>query len=751
MTPKKPKRPRAKSPSRPTPPGETPGTQGAYSLVIVESPAKARTIQRYLGPSFRVSSCMGHIRDLPRSKIGIDVESGFRATYTVPKNRKLLVQELKKSARKAQTVYLAPDPDREGEAIAWHLSEVLELPLEKFRRVTFHEITAKAIQQAFEHPTSIDPDKVNAQQARRILDRLVGYKLSPLLWKKIAKRLSAGRVQSVAVRLIVEREREITDFRPEEYWKIAAQLLSSPEAPPFQATLVEIDGEAVRTSAQPASVHVAHREQADAIAQGLHQERFQVAAIQRRTKTDTPPPPFITSTLQQQAANRMGFTTKKTMRIAQDLYEGMPLGDEGPTGLITYMRTDSVRMAPEALAECRQWIQKQLGDDYLPAHPRAYRSGKGAQEAHECIRPTSFGRTPQSIQAHLQPDQFKLYRLIWNRAVASQTAEAKIDQTTVHIKAGIYRLNASGSVVRIPGYHKITPARDPKGESPPLPVLQEDQALIREKIEPSQHFTQPLPHYTEASLVRTLEKLGIGRPSTYAPIISTIQDRGYVVKREKKLQPTELGTLVTDKLLLHFPNIMDVRFTSQMEDELDQIEGGKRPWQEVLDTFYRPFVHSLERAQTEMQDQRTEASPAQGPCQRCGKPMVIKWSRRGRFLACSGFPECRNTQSLDAEGQALPAEVTDRICPLCSRPMAVKMGRYGKFLACSGYPDCRQTQPMPTNVRCPKEGCTGELVQRRARKGGRRFYGCSKYPDCDYITNTLPEKTEGAEKETKPT
>ncbi|HHT9110693.1 MAG TPA: type I DNA topoisomerase [Candidatus Brocadiaceae bacterium] len=752
------------------------------NMVIVESPAKAKTIGKFLGTSYFVCSSMGHIRDLPQKKLSVDVENNFTPEYKVIPGRKKLVEELLDNSKKADAIYLASDLDREGEAIAWHLSQVLELPDKKVRRVTFNEITKDAIQEAFAHPSPINMAKVNAQQARRILDRLVGYQISPLLWKKIAKGLSAGRVQSVAVRLIVEREKEIKAFRSQEYWKITAELKTlsddTAEAPAetktFKAILQKFNNE---------NIDIKNEQQAKDIVQEIQKAEFIVINVKKQEKRNNAPPPFTTSLMQQQASTRLQFSTKKTMTVAQQLYEGIDTGKEGSVGLITYMRTDSFHIADQALTSCRKFIADTYGKNYLPDKPNIHASNKkGTQGAHEAIRPTHIEYTPEFLKESLTKDQFKLYELIWNRFVACQMKPALYAVTDSEIAAETYVFKAKGRELLFDGHTRIS-GQETEKEEQILPALVKDQKLELIVLDPSQHFTQPPPRYSEASLVKTLEKMGIGRPSTYASIISTIQDRGYVKQEKRAFYATELGTLVTEKLIDHFPKIMDVKFTSHMEDELDKIEEEKTEWLNVLKEFYNPFKIDLEKALGEMKSVKGTPEESKQVCTICGQPMVVRWGKHGKFLGCSAFPKCKSTLPLDEKGEPAQPETTDQKCEKCGSPMVTKTGRHGKFLACSAYPNCKNTKSLtgettkveptnekcekcgslmvirfskkgrfmgcsaypkcrnikslPTGVKCAKEGCDGELVQRRSKKGGI-FFGCSKYPDCDYITNELP-------------
>ena len=709
------------------------------SLVIVESPAKARTINKFLGKDFTVLASVGHIKDLPKSKLGVDVEKGFEPHYEVIKSKSNTIKELKQAGKKADRIYLAPDPDREGEAIAWHIAEEVDKKREKSRRVLFNEITEKAVKEAIEHPTALDEHKVEAQQARRVLDRLVGYQVSPILWDKVRRGLSAGRVQSVAVRLICDREREIQAFVPKEYWSITAEFERRGGEPGFTAKLARKDGK---------KIEIGNEEEANQVLSELRDAQFVVSGVETKEIKRNPSPPFTTSKLQQEASRKLGFTAKKTMMLAQQLYEGVDIGEEGPVGLISYMRTDSTRISNEAIEAARELIKEKWGADYLPPRPNVYKSGKKAQDAHEAIRPTYFKYPPESVKKHLSRDQYRLYQLIWMRFMACQMSPALIDQTRAQIAAKNYVFNASGSTVRFQGFMAVyvegADVEEEKEEK--LPPLKKDDVLKLSKLTPAQHFTQPPPRYTEASLVKELEEKGIGRPSTYAAILSTIQDREYVAKEKTQLRPTELGFMVTDLLIQSFPEILDVAFTARMEEELDMIEEGKIPWRDTMKEFYGPFSESLEKAKKDMKNVKAEETPTDVLCEKCGKMMVIKWGRKGKFLACSGYPECKNTRdfTINEEGKVVPLERVEEEtgihCPKCGKPMVVKSGRFGRFLACSAYPDCKTTLPFTTGIPCPN-GDGGELVERRTKRG-RVFYSCSNYPKCEYATWELPKKTE---------
>ena len=661
------------------------------SLVIVESPAKAKTINKFLGKGYLVKASLGHVRDLPKSRLGITIDGGFRPHYVTVKGKEKVLKGLKGAAKECKRIYFATDPDREGEAIGWHLAQELASDPDQVYRVLFHEITEKAVKEAMRNPGRIDLRKVNAQQARRILDRLVGYKISPLLWRKVQKGLSAGRVQSVALRLICEREREIAVFVPEEYWSITATL-EGRLPPPFQARLHQIEGK---------KAEIKNEEQVQTILGELEGATFQVAEVIKKERRRFPVPPFITSTLQQEASRRLRFPVWKTMQVAQQLYEGIDLGPEGRIGLITYMRTDSVRSSAESVDEAREFVKARFGKDYLPPRPVVYKNKRGVQDAHESIRPTSVHREPASLRDFLNSDQLAFYTLIWSRFVASQMVPALYDSTTVDIKAGSYLFRATGSVLRFPGFMTIyEESRDEarkmeedNGLSGVLPSLEVGEVLRLHRFEPAQHFTEPPPRYTEASLVKELEERGIGRPSTYATILSIIQNRDYVVKDAGRFKPTELGMLVTDLLVESFPQVLDVEFTAGLEKQLDNIEEGKAEWQEALEEFYKPFSERLAKAERELKRVRVTPVLMDETCEKCGKPMVLRRGPYGKFLACSGFPDCTYTRRVG-----------------------------GKF---------RREREVDLKVVCPADGCSGNLVRKRSRKG-RTFYGCSRYPDCSF-------------------
>ena len=703
------------------------------SLVVVESPTKVKTIQKYLDSKYVVKASMGHVRDLPKSQLGVDPKKRFKPKYVISPTKKKVLDELKRVAEKADTLYVATDPDREGEAIGWHLAQELPFEKKKVFRITFNEITERAVKAAFQHPGKIDLKKVDAQQARRVLDRLVGYNLSPLLWDKVQRGLSAGRVQSVAVGLIVDRERQIEAFRPDEYWTLHARLRAA-RPPEFVATLREVGEEKASLPDEATTRAVMAR---------LEGARYVVRTVTRGERRRFPAPPFITSTLQQEAGRKLGFWAKKTMTIAQQLYEGIDVGGDGPVGLITYMRTDSVQVAREAQDEARRVITQRFGAEYLPDTPPAYRSRGRAQEAHEAIRPSDVAGDPRRLSRHLTKDQLALYRLIWERFMASQMQPAVYDTVAADIVASsgeaalpIALFRAQGQSVKFKGFTAVyvetvedEQAVDEDAESA-IPPLEEGEVLESLGLDPKQHFTQPPPRYTEASLVKALEELGIGRPSTYASILGTIiNDRGYVRRERRTLFPTELGVEVTDLLKPFFPEIMDVEFTAQMEDSLDRIEEGDRPWVDTIKEFYARFEPDLRRAEKEMRNVKVGTETGEA-CPECGQPLLERRGRFGKFLACSAYPDCRYTRDLSGKERAVD-EPTDQVCPTCGKPMVIKEGRYGKFIACSGYPECKTTKPVTLGIACPQPGCAGQLVARRSRRG-RVFYGCSAYPACTF-------------------
>jgi DNA topoisomerase I len=716
------------------------------ALVVVESPAKARTIGKYLGNLFTVKASVGHVKDLPKSKIGVDVENGFEPEYEVIDGKKKVVAEIRKAAREVEQVYLASDPDREGEAIAWHIAETIKDVNTNIQRVRINEITKKGVQQALAQPTTLDMHMTDAQQARRILDRLVGYEISPILWNKVQRGLSAGRVQSVAVRLVCERDNEIAAFKPDEYWSVECMARGA-EPPPFAARIWRWDGE----KAEPKT-----EAQAKEIADELAAGPAKVASVEKKERRRKPLAPFITSKLQQDAARKLRYSAKRTMALAQRLYEGVELGAEGPTGLITYMRTDSTRVSDDALAAVRAHVAETYGPEFLPETPNTYKTGERAQDAHEAIRPTLMEWPPDRVARALAEhpegnDLVRLYTLIWQRFVASQMVPAIYDQTTVDVERGRAIVRATGQVMKFAGYTKVydvAESDDEKADAADradkiLPQVAEGDPIALEQVSPEQHWTQPPPRFTEASLVKELEEDGIGRPSTYASIMSTIVDRGYVEKKEGRFFPTELGKLVNDLLVESFPEIVDAQFTAKMEADLDHVEEGTADWRKLLGTFYTPFKLDLERAKTEMRDVKREEIPTDLVCEKCGKPMVVKWGRNGRFLACQGYPECRNTkeaiQNDEGKWEAMPQQTTDEVCETCGAPMTVKRGRFGSFLACTRYPDCKTTKPISLGVKCPREGCGGFLAEKRSRRG-KPFYGCSNWQkkQCDFVAWDRP-------------
>ncbi|MGC2150569.1 MAG: type I DNA topoisomerase, partial [Terriglobales bacterium] len=784
-------------------------------LVIVESPAKAKTIQKYLGKDFTVDASFGHVKDLPKSSLGVDVEDGFETEYVVIPGKEKVLAKLKKLALSADKIYLAPDPDREGEAIAAHLAGELADDGKKtkkgkagkktgkksdesgddqrIRRVTFNEITQRAVKAAFEHPRDIDQNLVDAQQARRVLDRLVGYQVSPLLWDKVRRGLSAGRVQTVALRLIVDREREIKAFEKKEYWTIDANL-AGPKPPAFDARFVGKGEE---------KVEVTNAEDAEKIRLALENADWLVRSVEKKERRRNATPPFTTSKLQQDASRKLRFSVKRAMMIAQRLYEGVELGEEGLVGLITYMRTDSTRVAPEAIAEVREYVASEYGTQYLPESPNTYKEKKEAQAAHEAIRPTSAARHPDQVKQYLQEDEFKVYKLIWQRFVASQMNPAVFDQTTVEIdaKSGneVFWFRVTGSVMKFDGFLKVyEESKDSKDEEDEelkhkLPALEAGQKLTLKALKPEQHFTEPPPRYNEASLVKELEERGIGRPSTYATILSTIQERQYAQKVGGKFTPTEIGLVVTDLLVENFKDIFDFQYTARLEEELDEIEEGKEKWKDALAEFYKKFSKDLRYAEKHMENIKRMEKPTDEKCERCGAPLVIKWGKHGsfyacstydkedpnsctftkenpinlpdldsadmqetaqeeycencgrvmvlkrgrfgQFMACTGYPDCKTTRRLD-QGKRVPDIPLDEKCPDCGRNLIIRHGRYGEFTSCSGYPDCKYVKQNFIGMKCPLCG-EGELVEKRARKGNT-FYGCSKYPKCKFTSAAKP-------------
>ena len=714
-------------------------------LVVVESPTKVKTIKKYLGKGYNVAATVGHIRDLPSKEIGIDIEKDFKPKYRNIPGKQKVISTLKKEAGDAEEIYLAPDPDREGEAIAWHTAEVLKKKGRRFHRVLFHELTRNGIEEAMKSPEDLNSHKYEAQQARRILDRLVGYQISPLLWRKVKNGLSAGRVQSVAVRIICERERAIQIFEPEEYWSVTAHLKAD-TPPAFVAKLKRKDGKKIK---------IPDGATATAILNELAGQAIGVEKVTKKTTRRNPQPPFTTSKLQQEAIRKLRFSARKTMMVAQQLYEGVELEAGEPTGLITYMRTDSTRIAAEAADEALALIREQFGPDYAPEAPRFFKNRKKVQDAHEAIRPTSVCHTPENLKGFMTDDQFALYTLIWKRFVASQMTQALIDNNSVTIRSGAYEFSASGSVVRFPGfmtlYMSADQVRQNEQEKGVLPELAEGMALTPERFDPRQHFTQPPPRFSEASLVKELEENGIGRPSTYAAILTTIRDKGYVDKVRGYFRPSELGFIVNDLVVESFPDIFNVEFTARMEDNLDRIEAADADALKVLREFYSPFEKELDAAAEGMLSMKGVGVPTGTDCPQCGSRVHIKVGKNGPFLACSGYPDCNYSRDYtrDEKGKIQviepdPEEAVDKVCDKCGKPMVVKRGRYGNFLACSGYPECKYTQSVSTanggqstGVPCPEAGCDGELVERRSKRG-KLFYGCSRFPDCTFATWDKP-------------
>ena len=772
------------------------------SLVIVESPAKAKTINKYLGKDFEVEASLGHIKDLPKSKLGVDIEGDFSTEYVVIPGKEKVVAKLKKMAKGAIAIYLAPDPDREGEAIAAHLEEELSDGTGKkkkkggipIRRVTFNEITKKAVLEAFKHARDIDRNLVDAQQTRRVLDRIVGYQVSPLLWDKVRRGLSAGRVQTVALRLIVEREREIKAFDKKEYWTIDAHLFGS-KPPAFDARFIGRGDE---------KTEVPNEEESKKITSALEKAEWSVRNIEKKERRRSAAPPFTTSKLQQDGARKLRFSVKRVMMIAQRLYEGVELGDEGSVGLITYMRTDSVRVSDDALVEVREAIAASFGKEFLPETPNVYKSKKAAQEAHEAIRPTGVARHPDEIKQYLQEDEYKVYKLIWQRFVASQMMPAVFDQTSIDIaaKSGAesFTFRVTGSVLKFEGFLKVyEESKDAKDEEDEelkhkLPQLEVGQTLTLRELKPEQHFTEPPPRFNEASLVKELEERGIGRPSTYATIISTIVERQYVQKLGGKFTPTETGLVVTDLLVKNFAEIFDPAYTARLEEELDEIEEGKETWTDALGGFYKKFSKDLRYAEKHMENIKRMEKPTEEKCERCGSPLVLKWGKHGsfyacsgykkddpasctftkenpinlpdfdgaempetsqeeycencgrvmvlkrgrfgQFLACTGYPDCKTTRRLD-QGKRVPDVPLEEVCPQCGRNMVLRHGRYGEFVSCSGYPDCKYIKQNFIGVKCP-ECKEGELVEKKARRRGNTFYGCSNYPKCEFTSAYKP-------------
>jgi DNA topoisomerase I len=722
------------------------------TLVVVESPTKAKTLERYLGPDYTVRASFGHIRDLPKSKLGVDTEREFEPEYVVPEDSEKHVRALRAALKKADDLVLATDFDREGEAIAYHVAEVLKIDPAAAKRVTFTEITRDAILEAFQSPRAIDLRLVEAQQARRILDRLVGYRLSPVLWKKVRPGLSAGRVQSVALRLIVDRDREISAFVPVEYWSVDVRLTPEGDEAPFAARLIEIPQGKLATSPDKKGITLSAEPDAALHADRLREAAYRVREVREKEVKRNPAPPFTTSTLQQEAARKLGFGARRTMRLAQQLYEGIDLPGEGRVGLITYMRTDSTTIAESALREIAEVVRTEFGAAYALKQPRRYKAKqRGAQEAHEAIRPTSAMRTPDRVAGALDKGQLALYRLVWQRTVASQMAEARFDQVSVDVEAASgddrYLLRATGQTMTFDGFRRVyfegrDDAADEDAEAA-LPRLTAEQVLRLLEVLPEQHFTQPPPRFTEASLVKVLEELGIGRPSTYASIISTLQDRGYVRLEERRFFPEDVGEVVTDLLKEFFPDVVDVNFTAKMEEDLDEIAEGRLRWVQVLDEFYGPFERLLEKNEGEIQrfeevlDETCPQCPQEG---RTPGQLVIKLGRYGKFIGCSNWPDCSYIRNLDGQERKEP-ELLEETCPECGKSLAKKWGRFGPFIGCTGYPECRyiKREEQKTGVKCPKCG-QGDLVVKRARRGkrGSLFYGCNRYPECDFTVGQRP-------------
>jgi DNA topoisomerase-1 len=715
------------------------------TLIIVESPAKARTIQKYLGEGFEVMASMGHIRDLPPRELGVDLDANFEPKYVTIRGKGKIIKEIRAASKKADQILLAPDPDREGEAIAWHIAEEIRPVNDNIQRVLFHEITKSAINKALETPFDLDIDRFNAQQARRVLDRLVGYLVSPILWKKVRRGLSAGRVQSVAVRLIVAREKEIEDFDPVEYWDVTANLQGE-NRPAVTFKLAKIDGKKAKIGNQKAAFD---------LKEALEASTFKVATIDRKEVKRHPSAPYITSTLQQDASRMLRYTSTRTMQLAQRLYEGVDLGEEGPVALITYMRTDSVRLANEAVTGARDFVAENYGHDYLPEKPNVYRSKKRAQEAHEAIRPTSLAYPPERVRGHLPPELFSLYRLIWTRFIACQMLPAIYEQTNVRVQSAAGpEFSVQGRILRFEGYRKALDAgrvQNPEDSEEKdsskalLPEFYDGETL--ELVEPGvvteQQFTKPSSRFTEATLIRTMEEQGIGRPSTYASIIRTITEKANYVSRIKgSFHPTELGRLVTQLLIGAFPEILNVAFTANMEDQLDKIEEGNEKWDSVLEHFFSEFSKALDQAEESMANLRREGVPVDGvTCDKCNSPMALKAGSQDLYLACTSYPDCSNMTSFRRTFKGvieiIHPESLERECPLCEAQLVIREGRFGRFVSCTNYPECKFTESIGTGIVCPKEKCEGELVEKRTRKG-KIFYACNKYPDCDYATWDRP-------------
>jgi DNA topoisomerase-1 len=693
------------------------------SLVIVESPAKANTIKKFLGKGYKVVASVGHVMDLPKNRLGVDLDDGFAPEYVVPTGKKKLLDQIKRDAKASSDVLLALDMDREGEAIAWHLKNYIAPVQTNIKRIIFNEITKSAIQDAVKDPTSVDQNKVDAQQARRILDRLVGYQISPILWQIFYYGLSAGRVQTVGLRLVCERENEIEAFAPQEYWTVEGFLLTEDGAE-LPVKLALKDGK---------KLELGNESQTHEALEAIRKSDFTVESVVKKERRRNPQPPYITSTMQRDAARRLRFSAKKIMMLAQQLYEGVDVNGDR-VGLITYMRTDSVRVSDQARSQTRDYVEGNFGKEYLPHKPRTHKSKGRAQDAHEAIRPTDVTRTPESVKKSLTKDQYGLYELIWRRFVASEMESARYDTTEVNVAAGPYTMRANGRVMTFPGFLRVYD-ENANGESAELPPVEEGDALHLGSIEGIQHFTEPPPRYTEATLIKVLEDKGIGRPSTYANIVSIIQDREYVVKEEGKLMPTALGQQVWLTLERFFPELFDTSFTALMEQELDKVEGGDYAWQRVVKDFYDPFKESLDHIDEKKEGLKKKLQEEVDiTCDKCGRKLIKKWGRNGQFLACPGYPECRFSRPLEEEAQKIHVEGR---CPKCNSRLVLKTGRYGRFAACERYPDCKYTESYQIGLDCPKDGCTGRVVEKVTRRG-KVFYGCSRYPDCDWASWDKP-------------
>jgi len=691
------------------------------SLVIVESPAKASTIKKFLGRNFKVVASVGHVMDLPKSELGVDVDNGFSPKYVVSRGKQKVLTQIKKDAKGADDVYLALDMDREGEAIAWHISNALAKSKTPIHRIVFNEITKSAIKEAIGSPGEVDQRKVDAQQARRILDRLVGYQISPILWQIFYYGLSAGRVQTVGLRIVCEREKEIDAFNSEEYWSVEAVLLTD-KGDEVPAKLTHIDGE---------KIDLTNQKQVDPVVDALRKSEFNVSDVIKKERKRNPQPPYITSTLQRDAARRLRFSPKKIMMLAQQLYEGIDIEGEDRVGLITYMRTDSVRVSDQATEAAREYIEKEFGKEYIPGKPRVYKQKKGAQDAHEAIRPTDVLRHPSSVKKSLGKDQFALYQLIWQRFMGSQMESARYDTTEVMIDADKYRLKSNGRVMTFKGFLGVY-EEDASDKETELPPISKGDKLEPQSIDGKQHFTEPPPRYTEASLIKELEDNGVGRPSTFASIVSIIQDRDYVKKDEGRLKPTTLGKQVWLTLEGFFPDLFETTFTAQMEEELDKVESGDDTWQQVVQDFYKPFKKDLDQIDDKKEKIKSELQEETDvECEKCGRKLIKKWGRNGQFLACPAYPECKFSRPLEGEDTVkLEGE-----CPKCGGELVAKVGRYGRFAACKNYPECKHTQSFPIGMDCPK--CKGQVVEKVTRRG-KRFYGCGNYPDCDFAAWDKP-------------